>query len=583
MPEKPPAIDTHSDRRTFIKQGLLSAGAVLLGGGVSPAAAQAAGADRPGRARHHRGAREAHRSPNILVIVVDQLRTPVWMPAGVTPAAVMPNLASLRQGAVNFEAHYTASNDCSPSRGALVTGLYSHQTGVLVTGDSRLDPGFPTWGTLLRERGYNTSWWGKWHLNPDPNASLQPYGFEGGTYPSPNGSPGQGTAVDPEIAAQFATWFAETGGDEPWCTTVSFVNPHDIAWWYRFTSKIAAEASAAFLADQLPGNFETPEMLEAQHKPRLQRSLQDTAARSFGAVPFSGPEALPMWAGLMDTYLMLQGYVDQQIRSVLRTLLTQPAVRANTVVLFTSDHGEYGGSHGMRGKGASAYEEAIRVPLSVRDFRPASRAVAAATGVPRTQLTSSVDVVGLLLTLATGSDTWRGEKRYEHLAGRQDLAAICRHPTAPGRGWILHATDEDVTEFATEPYAADAPRHVVALRSRAGKLAVYSNWRPETTEQEAAGQEYELYDYSEPAGRAETVNSAGSQSALEEELWGILERDALPRELERTLPSGLLEAQQRGLSDYANVEQTENIKVYVERREQNPGAVEEAQTEAQTE
>ncbi|HUN79248.1 MAG TPA: sulfatase-like hydrolase/transferase [Solirubrobacteraceae bacterium] len=578
MPEKPPDIDNHSDRRTFIKQGLLGAGALLLGGGAGAADAEAArNRGRHARAIRHRDAGERHRPPNILVIVVDQLRTPVWMPAGVTPATVMPNLASLRQGAVNFESHYTASNDCSPARGALVTGLYSHQSGCMVTGASRLDPGFPTWGTLLRERGYHTNWWGKWHLNPNRNASLEPYGFAGGTYPSPNGAPGQGTAVDPEIATQFAQWFAQAGGDEPWCSTVSFVNPHDVAWWYRFTSKNPAESSPPFLADELPANFETPEMLEAQRKPRLQRSLQDTAARSFGEVPFSGPEALPMWSGLMDTYLMLQGYVDQQIRAVLRTLLTQPEGRANTVVVFTSDHGEYGGSHGMRGKGASAYEEAIRVPLSVRDLRPAGRAITAATGVPRTQLTSSVDVVGLLLTLGTGSNAWRSEKRYEHLASRHDLAAICRHPGAPGRDWILHATDEDITEFATEPYASEAPRHVVAVRSRAGKLVVYSNWRAETTEQETAGQEYELYDYSEPGGRVETVNSAGAQSPLEEELWNILERDAVPRELQEPLPFALREAQQSGVSDYANVEQRMDIELYVKHQEENPGTIEETQ------
>jgi arylsulfatase A-like enzyme len=262
---------------------------------------------------------------------------------------------------------------------------------------------------------------------------------------------------------------------------------------------------------------------------------------------------------------------------VLRTLLTQPEVRANTVVVFTSDHGEYGGSHGLRGKGASAYEEAIRVPLSVRDFRPAASAVTAATGVPRTQLTSSVDVVGLLLTLGTGSNAWREEKRYEHLAGRHDLAAICRHPGAPGRSWILHATDEDVTEFATEPYASDAPRHVVAVRSKAGKLVVYSNWRAETTEQETAGQEYELYDYSEPGGRAETVNSAGAQTPLEEELWNVLERDAVPRELQEPLPSLLLEAQQSGMSDYANVEQRIDIELYVKHQEESPAAIEETQ------
>ncbi len=568
MPQTP-----QSDRRTFIKQGLLAAGGLVLGAAGS-ANAPAYAARAPKHAAHRRAKHARQGPPNILVILVDQLRTPVWMPLGASPSTLMPNLAALRNGAVNFERHYTAANDCSPSRGTLLTGLYSHQTGCLITGDSLLDPGFPTWGTLLRERGYQTSWWGKWHLNPDPNASLEQYGFSGGTYPSPNGAPGQGTTVDPEIAAQFAEWFREAGGDGPWCTTVSFVNPHDIAWWYRFTEKVPPESAPPALASQLPANFETPEALEAQRKPRLQRSLQDTADRSFGKVPFSGPEALSMWTGLMDTYLMLQGYVDAQIGKVLQTLASQPAVRENTVVLFTSDHGEYGGSHGMRGKGASAYEEAIHVPLSVRDFRPAHAAATAASRVPRTQLSSSVDVVGLLLSLATGSEAWRRERRYEHLAKRQDLAAICAHPSAPGRPWIVHATDEDVTEFATEPYAAEAPRHVVALRSPRGKLALYSNWQPETTHQEVAGQELELYDYSQPSGRAEVLNSAGVQTELEEELWEVLETEVLTGELRAPLPSGLHAAQRRGIANYEDVEEFENLKVYATHQLQNPAASE---------
>jgi arylsulfatase A-like enzyme len=559
-----------SDRRTFIKQGLLSAGALALGAGGVAAGMGAGGTAAKRRHAVARTPTQRHRPPNVLVILVDQLRTPAWLPPGLDFAALMPALSALRRGAVNFERHYTAANDCSPARGTLVTGLYSHQTGCLITGNSHLDPGFPTWGTLLRERGYHTYWWGKWHLNPDPRASLEPYGFAGGTFPSPNGAPGQGTATDPGIAAQFTEWFAQEGGREPWCATVSFVNPHDIAWWYRFTSKIAPESAPPALASALPGNFETPEAMEAQRKPRLQRSLQDTANRAFGEVPFEGPEALAMWAGLMDTYLLLQSYVDAQIRVVLDALATQPAVQANTVVLFTSDHGEYGGSHGMRGKGASAYEEAIRVPLTVRDLRPRGRALTAASNVPRTQLTSSVDVVGLLLTLASGSGAWRRERHYAHLAQRQDLAAICAHPGAPGREWILHATDEDVTEFATEPYAAEAPRHVVALRSALGKLAVYSNWRPDTTEVEPAGQEYELYDYSRPEGRAELLNSAGSGGALEQQLWDALETQALPRELRAPLPRRLHVAQRRGLGNYASVEEFENLKVYATRQNRTP-------------
>ncbi len=553
----PSQIDTHaarletsSDRRTFLKQGLLAAGGLALG-----SRRQHRGGTRAGRV----GRPPARRAPNLLVILVDQLRTPVWMPAAALPAAVMPNLAALRAEAVSFERHYTASNDCSPSRGALLTGLYSHQTGCMITGNSRLDPGFPTWGTLLRELGYQTWWWGKWHLNPNPNASLEPYGFSGGTYPSPNGAPGQGTAIDPAIAAQFVEWLRLEGGAEPWCATVSFVNPHDIAWWYRFTERIAAESTAPALATALPGNFETPEALEAQRKPQLQRSLQDTAAHSFGAVPFAGPEALAAWTGLMDTYLMLQGYVDVQIGAVLDALAAQPAVQANTVVLFTSDHGEYGGSHGMRGKGASAYEEAIRVPLYVRDFRGVATARPA---VARTQLTSSVDLVPLLLTLATGSSAWRHQALYRHLAGRANLAAICTHPGAPGRRWVLHATDEDVTEFAIEPYAASAPRHVVALRTQRGKLALYSNWREGSLTVEPAGQEFELYDYSTAAGRLELLNSAGAAGALEGELWSMLEEEALPGELRAPLPASLRAAQRRGLADYVNVEEFESDKAY---------------------
>ena len=42
---------------------------------------------------------------------------------------------------------------------------------------------------------------------------------------------------------QFEQWYEEAGGDGPWCTTVSFVNPHDIAWWWRWTSRSKHEAT----------------------------------------------------------------------------------------------------------------------------------------------------------------------------------------------------------------------------------------------------------------------------------------------------------------------------------------------------
>jgi arylsulfatase A-like enzyme len=554
------------DRRTFLKGGLI-AGGLIAGAGAAigaladpfdgsrvapPTSGPARAPQRSARARPA-GAGPRSERPNILVILVDQLRYPQWFGPSPGGVGLPPNLQRLREGAVSFARHYTASNDCTPARSTLLTGLYTHQTGCMITGGSTLDPGFPTWGAMLRDRGYHTRWYGKWHLTHHDNKwtalsgepELERYGFAGGTYPSPDGGPGQGWRVDPGIAAQFADWYEQEGGAEPWCTTVSFVNPHDIAWWYAWTRRVRPEASAPRSVHRMPPNFETPELLLERRKPRLQRSFQDTTAASFGPVPFKGPEAMHKWLSFLDLYVKLQLEVDRHIGRVMRTLASNPRVAANTVVVFSSDHGEYGASHGMRGKGACGYEEGIRVPLIVRDPRGV---LTSEPEVVRSQLTSSVDVAPLLLTIASGSDAWRGEERYSHLARRADLAQILADPAASGRPYVLHATDETVTEYAVEPYAANAPLHVVAVRTAQGKYVNYSNWSAEGIVPLDQGQEHELYDYTTHSGRLELHNGAG-HSPLEESLRTEWER-AFDEELRERLPLRLQAAHAAGFADY---------------------------------
>jgi arylsulfatase A-like enzyme len=357
--------------------------------------------------------------------------------------------------------------------------------------------------------------------------------------------------MDGRIAREFARWFEQEGGAGPWCTTVSFVNPHDIAWWYVWSNRVRAEASARPVAQSLPGNFETPELLIARNKPVLQRSLQDTAAASFGSVPFDGPEALQLWMQFLNLYGQLQREVDAHIGQVLATLDRNPRAAANTVIVFTSDHGEYGGSHGLRGKGAGAYEEAIHVPLLVKDNRGT---LTQAPETTRSQLTSSVDIAPLLLTIATGSNDWRGEARYEHIAGRADLAAILADANAPGRPYVLHATDETVTEYAVESYAAAAPLHVVAVRTPQAKYASYSSWQPGGIEPLTGGDERELYDYTTDSGRLELHNGAGS-SSLEDGLRATLTQ-AFQQELRAPLPKRFDVAHARGFADYFGVAKT---------------------------
>jgi arylsulfatase A-like enzyme len=577
------------DRRTFITKGLLAGGAVAGGalaiskladandGSAPSPGIPPAGSTAPASAARRRAEASPEGRPNILVIMVDQLRFPQWIGAGAGGPNLPPNLRRLRNGAVSFAHHYTASNDCTPARAALLTGLYTHQTGCMITGGSTLDPGFPTWGSMLREHGYHTRWYGKWHLTHGDNEwapergerELRRYGFAGGTYPSPDGAPGQGWRVDPGIAGQFEQWLSTVGEAEPWCTTVSFVNPHDIAWWYGWSDRVTAEATAPSVAHQLPPNFETTEQLIERGKPLLQLSLQETAAASFGPVPFTGPEVAGVWLGMLDLYIKLQREVDGHIGRVLDALESRPRVAANTVIVFTSDHGEYGGSHGLRGKGAGAYEEAIKVPLIVKDPRGK---LTSAPELARPQLTSSVDVAPLLLTIASGSDEWRQERRYAHLAHRLDVAGILADPAAPGRPYVLHATDETVTEFAIEPYAADAPLHVVALRTPNAKYATYSNWPVEGIEPLASGQERELYDYRTHSGRLELHNGAG-ESPLEDSLQGMLQ-SAYAQELRRPLPTHLQAARERGFYNYFTIATRIAVRAAQRRAERQPAPTE---------
>jgi arylsulfatase A-like enzyme len=549
-PDQPPeARSKRLDRREFLVAGGALTAATALGAGALTSATSPA----PARAAKI-GAYRRSSQPNILVIMVDELRTPCWFGAGRGAAPVLPPaIAGLEQAGASFRRHYTASNDCTPARSAMVTGLYTHQTGCMITGTSTLNPAFPTWGKMLRNHGYGTWWFGKWHLAADDRwwtpadgpAALERYGFAGGTFPSPNGAPGQGWTADRLIADQFGRWIDTTAaGAGPWCTTVSFVNPHDIAWWWRWSSRYPNEVSAPSVVSALPPNFETPTEFEERRKPRVQRSLMDVADASFGSVPFSGPAVAETWLPFMDLYVKVTRAVDDHIAAVLAALARRPNVANNTVVVFTSDHGEYGGSHGLRGKGAGVYDEAIRVPLIVTDF---SNTLGVTPGL-RDQLTSSVDLAPMLLTIANGSNDWRTDPGYAQIAGRADLLAIASDPGAPGRDYALHATDEVVTEFALLPHDAGAPLHISAVITPTHKYATYSHWHPGTLHPIVATQEVELYDHTTADGRLELTNQSGT-SPNEDGLGRTLAQ-AVTAELRGPLPPHLADAHHLGISEY---------------------------------
>jgi arylsulfatase A-like enzyme len=502
---------------------------------------------------------------NILLIIVDQMRTPwVYMPRKLQRSA-MPSVTKLADEGVRFSNFYSSSNDCTPSRTTQATGLYTHQTGIFATTPpTDLNPGFPTFGTMLRQQGYDTYWFGKWHMSGDQDGGCEPepyeaYGFTAnwpgsGTCPSPNGGPGQGLAMDPVIRQQFRDWLgSRDAGAGPWEATVSFVNPHDIAWYPRFTRGVEGESRAPSIYRRLPANFETALGRRARSKPEMQRRAQQIENEIFGEMPAT--RATPrLWTKMLDTYLLMHRQVDIQIGLVLAALANS-AFADDTIVVFTSDHGEYGGAHGMRGKGFAFYDEAVRVPLVVKD---PSGGWTQSIRVDRRQLVESVDLSALLLTLASGGDDWRGNSTYAQIAGRADVAQILQDPTARGRSYIAHATDEPGTS-STVPTAQQvrpAPNHITAVRTARGKLARYAFWKDGTTDLDESREiQYEAYDYDARNGRLEVDNvydkrgSSRSEKALVRRLGKLLEI-AMTEEIAAPLPAALQPVQDAAFNDW---------------------------------
>jgi arylsulfatase A-like enzyme len=145
------------------------------------------------------------------------------------------------------------------------------------------------------------------------------------------------------------------------------------------------------------------------------------------------------WRDYQDYYYWLQARVDIQIGDVLNALRSRPEISENTIVIFTSDHGDHGGSHGLHEKALTVYEESIHLPLLVYD--PTGRRTRAER-TPRLQLTSTVDLSPLFLTLATEGRTWLPDPRFNFLANQVNWESLLQNPSGQGREYIISTSDE---------------------------------------------------------------------------------------------------------------------------------------------
>ncbi|MEM6562086.1 MAG: sulfatase-like hydrolase/transferase [Planctomycetota bacterium] len=290
--------------------------------------------------------------PNVLWILCDQLR---GQALGDDPNAVTPSLDRLvarGRRFVNCFSHYPI---CTPARGGIVTGLYAHANGCRVQGDL-LPPGNRTIAHCFNDAGYRTGWVGKWHLGSVSGVD----GWQAGA----------DYWVHPHLRGGFADWIGFEASNHYYRTRYSV---GDRMWPPLELDGYQTDALTDLFLQHLAAlGAEQPWFqvlsLEAPHP----------GCDEHGVYRHPAP---PQWEAMFDpAQLELRGNVPRDIESEARTMLAGyyaqlanldhnvgrvlDAIPDDTLVLFFSDHGEMGGSHGLFEK-SCVYDEALRVPLVI--------------------------------------------------------------------------------------------------------------------------------------------------------------------------------------------------------------------------
>ncbi|NOX57186.1 MAG: sulfatase-like hydrolase/transferase [Planctomycetes bacterium] len=287
--------------------------------------------------------------PNILLLMTDQQTLRAMSAAG-NPYLHTPNMDSLAAG-VRFTISYCASPVCAPSRSSIITGRMPHETGVNFNGDVP-DPSIPNLGEVFRAAGYETAWAGKWHLPasyPRPPKDTVP-GFEYLSLPK-DIHLGLGEQTD-GIVADRAIAFLRRKHDRPWLLGVSLHNPHDICWWARLEP---VRPRNPHLFPPLPDNFDIapdePGFLADCRKPKTY-GVEQQYADAWDEM---------QWRAYLYEYYRLTEQVDRVIGRILHALRARK-LDENTLIVFTSDHGEGVAGHRLIVK-LTPYDGAATVPL----------------------------------------------------------------------------------------------------------------------------------------------------------------------------------------------------------------------------
>jgi arylsulfatase len=435
-------------RRDFLAR--LAAGAAAGITGVPAVASAPAQRARP-------PARTAPARPhNIVFVFSDQERYLRRLPAGYS----RPGHERMQRRGVSFLNHYCPAVMCTSSRAVLLTGLQTADNRMFENADApwvqSLSTSVPTLGHMLRKAGYYTAYKGKWHLNrefdsTDPDrlftTEMEAYGFADFAWPGDVLAHALGGyRFDHLIAGSAVSWLRNKGrplADEgkPWALFVSLVNPHDIMYLntdvpgkpVQDTGRLMMQPAFAPPHPDYARRWNAPlpaslgQPLDEPGRPAAHREFDRAWGYTLGHIP----SETARWQHYTDYYLNCLRAVDAQFLA-LQAELDALRLSDRTIVMYTSDHGEMGGAHGLRGKGAFAYEECTHLPLLVAHPDVAG-------GQECRALTGHVDLAPSLLAMAGMDGARMGDAAGRDLPGR-DIGPALARPREAG----VHAVRESV-------------------------------------------------------------------------------------------------------------------------------------------
>jgi choline-sulfatase len=410
------------------------------------------------------------RRPNLLVILTDQQFADAMSCAIGREHIHTPNMDSLAAAGMRFTRAYTANPLCVPARTSLFTGRYPHETGVQVNTNEKINPEkFPCMGRVFRSAGYQTGFFGKWHM-PFVVARKDQHGFE--------------TCVERQAIYDGgpAAGFIRGPHARPFLAVASFMNPHNICEWSRGQELPGGSVGVPPAPEQCPPlkpNM-APPADETDIMTHMRRACQ--AHRLFPVGDFTSDK----WRQYLWAYYRLIEKVDRDIGTVLEAL-RESGQEQNTVVVFLSDHGECHGTHRWNQK-TVFYDESARVPFII------SQKGTTRIGACDALVHTGVDLIPTLC----------------------EFAGIPIPAGLPGRSLRRHATGQTPAQ-EDRPYIV-ASNHVIQCEPVDGVL-----WKPEGRMVRSRRYKYCLYSegrrreslFDMETDPGEMVNLAGNPQCAE--------------------------------------------------------------------